>query len=383
VILIERDPGGDRPANTVFQGMANVSGIDFRRWSVHQVLGMRIISPAGHHLPIDARGYYLDRSGLDRHLLKEASDLGVTILKAKAEPMHADRGKRLISASMKSAKEPRMDEDRELPFDVSKVPSGSSIEIEASVVIDAGGVDSELGLSAGLEPMRHREDIAWAAEAHVEFPSIGEEDRFEYFVGSVAPGWKATFSPSGGDRATLGVFVRGFGRDVDGYLYRFIERFKRHKEKQYARIDRLKVTRIGHGGDPIAVIPGRLVDDGLMVTGGAAGQSGMAYAMRAGAICGTVAGNASLTGETRKRSLREYERIWHREFANEYRLGRACLQTLQGMSDDEIDSLTRSLGGRHLLSGGPLHQKAAFAARAVAAVMPGVIPSLIANLVKG
>ena len=86
-------------------------------------------------------------------------------------------------------------------------------EINARVVVDASGVGSTLARQAGLEPMLHPEDIAWAMEADVEHQCLGEEMFFQYWIGSMAPGWKATFSPAGGNHATLGVFVRGHGQE--------------------------------------------------------------------------------------------------------------------------------------------------------------------------
>jgi len=54
----------------------------------------------------------------------------------------------------------------------------------------------------------------------------------------------------------------------------------------------MKILSVKRGGDPICVLPGEMVSDSLLVTGGAAGQSGLAYGMRAGSICGTVAAEA-------------------------------------------------------------------------------------------
>ena len=81
--------------------------------------------------------------------------------------------------------------------------------------------------------MRHREDIAWAMEADIELPGLGEERLFQYWIGSISPGWKATFSPAGGDRATLGVFVRGHGQNVQPFFRSFLSRFKACKSRQY------------------------------------------------------------------------------------------------------------------------------------------------------
>ncbi len=162
-------------------------------------------------------------------------------------------------------------------------------EIHARVVVDASGVESRLAGEAGLSAMRHPQDIAWAMEATVQHPGLGEEMFFQYWIGSMAPGWKATFSPAGGDSATLGVFVRGHGQKVQPFFAGFLKLFKAHKAAEYRDIEDMKILSVRRGGDPIAVLPGQIVADSFMVTGGAAGQSGLAYSMRAGEICGTTA----------------------------------------------------------------------------------------------
>jgi digeranylgeranylglycerophospholipid reductase len=120
-----------------------------------------------------------------------------------------------------------------------------------------------------------------------------------------------------------------------------------------------------------------------MVTGGAAGQSGLAYGMRAGTICGTVAAEATAEGDVSCRSLSDYERQWNSEFFWEYRMGRAALETLQGLKDDEVDRLCRSLSGKTLISDGSFLKKAAYSGAKVALARPSTIFDLVMNLAKG
>ncbi|MGB3944405.1 MAG: FAD-dependent oxidoreductase, partial [Methanothrix sp.] len=195
VILLDRDMGGrfDHPANTFFDGMFRRAGLVVEEeYVLHDLLGMRIVSPGGCAVEIPAAGRFIDRARFDAIYLKRAEGAGVRLMRGEAK---------------------------------SAPPSGSGRRVEtdsgdigARVVIDASGVDGAIARREGLAPLRHPEDVAWAAEAVVELSGLGEERLFEYFVGSVSPGWKATFSPGGGDSATLGVFVRGHGRDVRPFL---------------------------------------------------------------------------------------------------------------------------------------------------------------------
>jgi flavin-dependent dehydrogenase len=76
-----------------------------------------------------------------------------------------------------------------------------------------------------------------------------------------------------------------------------------------------------------------------MVVGGAAGQSGIGYAMRAGQICGDVAADAVKKGDVSKRALSEYRKTWESEFKVEHYIGRMGLETLRKMTDREIDEM--------------------------------------------
>lgn len=359
VILLERDFNSlEHAANTLFDGMAVRSGIKVEDCYLQKELeGMRILSPSGAGVTISARGFFLDRRRFDDYYLGQAESAGVALLRGNARGAVLEGSRRIV----------RVDED----------------EIDARIVVDASGAKSSLARQAGLEPMRHPEDIAWAMEAAIEHPGIGEEMFFQYWIGSMAPGWKATFSPAGGDHATLGVFVRGHGQNVHSFFRAFLKMFKAQRSAEYRKIDDLKILSIKRGGDPICVLPGNMAADSFMVTGGAAGQSGLAYSMRSGQICGTVAAKAVASGDVSGKALSEYERIWNSEFYWEYRMGRSALETLRMMKDEEIDRLIRGLSGKRLVSDGSLLKKVSFAAAKVALVRPKTILEIARNLARG
>ncbi|HPS92712.1 MAG TPA: NAD(P)/FAD-dependent oxidoreductase [Methanothrix sp.] len=364
-ILVDRDLAGiDHTANTLFEGMAAASGIKVEDCYMRKELeGMRILSPSGHGASIPAKGYFIDRKKFDEHYLNLAQKRGVALLTAAAGKSRLEGGCRTVS----------LNENGERNVD----------EIKARVMVDASGIASCLAKQAGLVTMLHPEDIAWAMEADIEHPDLGEEMFFQYWIGSMAPGWKATFSPAGEDRATLGIFVRGHGQSVQPFFRNFLKLFKAYKSTQYRDIEKMKILSVRRGGDPICVLPGEVVADSLMVTGGAAGQSGLAYGMRAGAICGSVAAEAVLAGDVSRRGLAGYEQHWKREFYWQYRMGRASLQTLSMMKDAEIDRLVHGLSGKRLISDGSFVKKAAFAAGKVLLTRPRTVLDLAVNLMRG
>ena len=357
-MLLDRNLGRlQHDANTLFEGMAALSGVKIKDCLLKKELeGMRILSPTGKGVTIPAKGYFIDRGAFDSHYLRLAEKAGVALLSGDVRSLRLDGRERTVGL------------DGE--------------EIHARVVIDASGIKSGLSEKAGLKSMRHPEDIAWAIEADVEYPYLGEEMFFQYWIGSMAPGWKATFSPAGGDRATIGVFVRGQGQNVQPFFDGFCKLFKAQKASQYRDIDRMKILSVRRGGDPICVMPGEMAADSLMVTGGAAGQSGLAYSMRAGTICGTVAAEAVLKDDVSYSSLSEYVRRWKREFYWQYRMGRSSLLTLGQMKDEEIERLITGLSGKGLVSTGSFFKKAVYGGALVTMIRPRTIYDLFTNLIR-
>ncbi|VVB72139.1 Digeranylgeranylglycerophospholipid reductase [uncultured archaeon] len=363
-VLLDRDLQGlSHTANTLFEGMAAPSGVKIESsYLIKELQGMRILSPSGHSVTIPAKGYFIDREKFDEHLLRQAESCGVELMQGNARMSELDSSRRTVSLEKDGI---RLD------------------DIEARVVVDASGIKAALARQAGLEPMRHPEDIAWALEAEIEHPGIGEETHFQYWIGSMAPGWKATFSPAAGDCATLGVFVRGHGQNVQPYFRQFLKMFKSCKSREYSGIEGLKILSVKRGGDPICVLPGAMAADSLLVTGGSAGQSGLAYSMRAGTICGMVAAEAVAAGDVAHGFLSRYEKLWKGEFYWKYRMGRASLQTLISMSDEEIDRLICGLSGKTLLACGSTLRKSVYAGAKVSLIRPGTMPDLLMNLARG
>ena len=151
VILIDPNPdGSEHAANTLFEGMAKASKIDIEDCYIKNELeGMKIISPSGRAACIAARGFFLDRQKFDRHYRGLAQKAGVAILPGTVTAARLQGSRRVVSLDGRTS-----DEEK---------------RIDARVVIDASGVPSTFARQeAGLQTMRHREDIAWAMEADIE-----------------------------------------------------------------------------------------------------------------------------------------------------------------------------------------------------------------------
>src|SRR5665648_220510 len=325
------------PANTFFKFMFDRAGEEvIPDYVKHYLTGMKIISPAGHTIEIETPGYSIERKVFDQYYLDRAKSAGVESKMGvgvtgveKINLSGAGNGENGFTA---------MTDDG---------------EITASILVVADGIESNTARLLGMDAVRYPQDIAWAVEVEIEADGIGKNEMFEYYLGDHAPGWKSTYSPFGGNRATLGLFARRQGRDVSASFDAWFKHFCEMKGLS-------DVTIIGKrtGGDPIATIPKEIVAEGIMITGGAAGQSGIGYGMRAGQMCGDVAAKAIAIGDVSKNVLMEYRRQWNHEFRSEYWLGRIALEAMRKMNNNEIDNLAMAFMGADLssLKGSPLKQ---------------------------
>lgn len=311
---IGKDP---HPANSIYKGMMNVTGekID-SSYVVHELKGMKLVSPSGHKIKVKTPGYALDKSAFDKFYEKKALGAGVEI-KTGTEVLNLNRKDSGVALK-------------------TRFGTSEAERVKAKIVIIADGILSKNARAAGLSTMKHPDDIAWGTELTIRAPGIGESDFAEYFVGSHAPGWKSTYLPRGGDEAAIGVYVRHFGKDVSSFLDSWVARFKDLKN---IADDEFEIIQNQSAGDPIVTIPANTYTDNIMVAGGAAGQSGIGYAMHAGQIAGKVGALAVAKGDYSKRMLSRYRSNWRNSLYAEHVFGRIGLETLRKMEDDEIDDL--------------------------------------------
>jgi len=313
VLLLEKKEeigNPPHPANSFFKGMLDKCGeVADPSYVVHYLKGMQIISPSGRIVEVETPGYAIDKTKFDRFYAEKIMKTGVDLRKGiEVHDIIRDREKFSVNTS--------------------------AGVFRSKLVIISDGINSKMASIFGLNTMKHPEDIAWGIELEVRAPDLGKPKMFEYYIGNHAPGWKTTYSPRGGDNAVIGAYVRRCGKDATPYLNAWVEKFKKLKG-----LEKLEIVKKLSGGDPIVTLPNQYVTDGIMVVGGAAGQSGIGYAMRAGQICGDIAADAIEKGDVSKNALSEYRKIWEKEFRAEHYMGRIGLETLRKMTDREIDEI--------------------------------------------
>lgn len=331
ILLDKKEAAGvpTHPANTFFKGMFDRTGEEADpSYVIKNLKGAYIIAPSGRKVLFEGEAYFLNRKKFDEFYIRQAEAAG-TDVRFGIEVLNVLRSEGGFMLSTSRGK------------------------MKCRLVIVSDGINSRAGALLGMKPIRYPEDIAWSLEAEIEAEGIGEPEYFEYYVGNHAPGWKSTYSPCGGNRATLGMYARRQGTDVSDFFDSWLERFKKLKG-----LDEVKIISRSTGGDPIVAIPGEIVADGVLITGGSAAQSGIGYGMHAGQMCGDVAAEAIAKGDTSKLFLSEYRRRWNEAYRTEYYLGRFALETLRKMSDNEINGMMKVFEGEDLkvLGGTPFNQ---------------------------
>jgi digeranylgeranylglycerophospholipid reductase len=201
---------------------------------------------------------------------------------------------------------------------------GQRIEIEASVVIAADGVESRVGAWAGLATQLALGDTMTCAQyllAGIEW----DPTCLGYWIDEgIAPGGYAWVFPKGEGQANVGLGLQADLADETALtcLNRFVER-------EPALAAGSPVTLVV-GNAPVALPCAQLVADGLMLVGDAARQvdpltgGGIINAMTAGRLAAQVAAGAQATGNTSARTLAAYqaqaEAAMGRRLARNYRL---------------------------------------------------------------
>ncbi|MDV0447444.1 Thiamine thiazole synthase [Methanosarcinaceae archaeon Ag5] len=316
----ERIGDDPHPANSFFKGMLSYTGekVD-SSYVVHEIDGMKLVSPGGHTITVETPGYAIDKTIFDRFYEQKTIKAGVDI----------QTGTEVLDVKRK--------EDG-VTLKIKPVDRDEKEKIKVKLVIIADGILSKNAKAAGLNTMKHPEDIAWGTELEIHAPGsgIGDAKFAEYYVGSLAPGWKTSYLPRGGDNAAIGAYVRYFGKDVSQFLNPWVEKFK---ELKGLSDDQFEIVTSKSAGDPIVTIPDKIYGANVMVVGGAAGQSGIGYAMRAGQIAGDVGAKAVAKDDFSEKTLSGYHSQWKKDLSVEHTFGRVGLETLRKMDDTEIDEL--------------------------------------------
>ncbi|MDD5189716.1 MAG: NAD(P)/FAD-dependent oxidoreductase [Dehalococcoidales bacterium] len=277
-----------------------------------QANGATLITPTGRAVPVERdtpQAAILDRSAFNQLWAQRAVSAGAEYCYG-AEVKNLKHGKNGIT------------------LEVSQQGNPASIQAKTVVVSTGFGARLMDGLGLGAAG-----DFVMGAQAEVETKNV--DDVEVYFGSKVAPGFFGWLTPTGENKALVGVLSR---RHPPAYLRSLLGRL----------VDEGKIVSakapFTYGGVPLRPLH-RTYGDRLLVVGTAAGQvkpltgGGIYY----GLLCADMAANtlnrAFNSGDFSPAHLAGYERAWKRKLGSELRNGYFARRMYELLSDSQIDSV--------------------------------------------
>ena len=256
-------------------------------------------------------GYIINKEAFLSLLMREALEAGADIrLGAKA-----------IGFEMKGARKVLVFREK-----------GHEERITYDVVLGCDGYKSITARKLfGLKP----QEVVSCLQYVVENCHVDEVDMVRAYVGRRwAPLGYLWVFPKSDELANVGIGVRG--ASAKEYLDKFI----REKRELFGRA---RIASVGAALVPIGGQRERIVMDGAMLCGDAAGQvvpitgEGIHLAMTAGLIAGEVAAKAVEEGDTSAKRLSEYERRFNERWGGTIELGLLARLAFEKLPDEKID----------------------------------------------
>ena len=253
---------------------------------------LRFISPNGNFstIPIEGKGYVLERRIFDYELAKIATDCGAQVI-TKAYVYDLLKNENGNASGVKA------------------LIKDEKIEIKSKIVIAADGVESRVGKWAGIDTTCRIDDMESCAQVTVSGIEFTEERLDLYFGKSVAPGGYVWIFPKGKNTANIGIGIS----TIDAKEKSAIKYLNEFMEKHFPNAAIL--TRIA-GGVPCAVTIGTLVKNNVVLVGDAAHQvnpisgGGIITGMIGGMMAGEVVAEAILKNDFK--ILNEYPKKWEK-----------------------------------------------------------------------
>jgi len=301
-------------------------------WACRTILGASAYAPNGKKITVDYKGpegWVIERKLFDKWLAKKAVEAGAKVL-AKTDA---------VSLIKKSGK----------VSGVTLESSGKRWNVDARIVIAADGVESKMAREAGIDTTLRLVDVA----SGVQFEMAGvdiDPNRIElYFGNEIAPAGYAWIFPKGKSEANVGIGVRKpwAKKTALEYLNDFVQ--------SRPGLKKGSIVEINGGGVPVGALLDNMVADNFMIVGDAAHQvnpihgGGIGESFVAGRIAGQVAARAIRKGETSKKALSEYNKIWWKERGEKLRKLVKLREVTESLKDDELNWLADYLTGEDLV----------------------------------
>lgn len=217
--------------------------------------------------------------------------------------------------------------------------NGEALLIKSKIVIGADGHASIVRRSALGIP--YFKSFAVCAQYTLTGLNIQEPDAVEVWLGrKYAPGGYAWVFPKSRTVANVGI---GAGmQQATKPAIRYLQYFINQSPKLR---DGAIINRTG-GICPVTGTLDKIVDDGVMLVGDAAGQTipmtgaGVESAIHAGKIAGRVASKAIQEGDTSKTRLEEYPETFNRHWGKLMENSKRTLNIYDALNDEDLNKVS-------------------------------------------
>jgi digeranylgeranylglycerophospholipid reductase len=299
------------------------------KWIANRVTSARIFSPDGTILEVSEElagpevGYVLERKIFDRDLAKRAAQAGADVaVRTRATGVIRENG---------------------CICGVKVRHLGESLEIRATVVIAADGIESQLARWAGINTTLKPNDLESCAQYLMTNVDL-LDDCCDFYLGSEAPGGYAWAFPKGPKVGNIGLGALASkleSKHPIDYLNAFVERHFANGQP----------VELNIGGVPVSKAARKTVGDGLMLVGDAAHHTdpitggGIINALEGGRLAGEVAKQAVRVQDPSLKVLKQYEAAWRASFGKKLERNYKIKDIFVNLSDAELNKLIRSLEG--------------------------------------
>ncbi|MCF8266608.1 MAG: NAD(P)/FAD-dependent oxidoreductase [Ignavibacteriales bacterium] len=280
------------------------------------------IAPDGTEvvIPLEEKGYILERRIFDYELAKKAADKGAEILtRAYVNGLIIDSGR---------------------VCGVKYEFRGEQKEILCKVVIAADGVESRVGRWAGIKTYTDFRDMECCVQMTVA--NITDRDRdtcYFYFGEKFAPQGYFWIFPKSNGAANIGLGVSGKvgkKRPAISFLNDFME--KKYPESAV-------LTSIA-GGVPSVTTLEKISAPGIIIVGDAARQvnplsgGGIASGMIGGSIGGRIAAESILAGD--EKHLLTYDKAWNERLGKRHEIFDRIKNGIYYFTDEKFNAIAHS-----------------------------------------
>jgi len=295
------------------------------------ILKARVYAPDKNYIDLtrsDWKGFILNRDVFDSALAEKAVMAGAELRTSTKATDVIREGDEIVGVRA-------FDDD-------------GSLEVRSKVVIGADGQASIVRIRSGFR--RWFPDVIPCAQYRLGGLELENPEMNECHLGrEIAPGGYAWVFPRSSEVANVGVGVRRYndGPPID-YLRKFVDSDPRFKDAE--------ILLVNGGLCPMSGTIDRIVDNGVMLVGDAAGQlipltcAGIHTGVEAGKMAGEVAAEAVEEGDTSAERLQRYVHRFDDKWGKRITDSRKMVEMLDKFEDEDLNTLARIISSEDILN---------------------------------